>query len=91
MDLFGLLGLLLLFFTGKRGASSARSSAPAPLPPAALPAGTTPVPPVPWPAVVPAGLPPFPGRGWESDEPPPLVVQQRAGQLVNQLWAQGSG
>lgn len=46
----------------------------------------------PWPQVVPvAGLPPFPGRGWEFDEPPSPAVQQRAGQLVSQLWARGSG
>jgi hypothetical protein len=45
----------------------------------------------PWPAVVPAGLPPFPGSGWEFDEPPPQVVQKRAGELVSQLWAKGKG
>lgn len=47
--------------------------------------------PPPWPQVVPSGLPPFPGSGWEYDEPPPPAVQQRAGQLVSQLWGQGRG
>ena len=45
----------------------------------------------PWPAVVPSGLPPFPGSGWEPDEPPPKVVQQRAGALLQQLWDRGKG
>jgi peptidoglycan hydrolase-like protein with peptidoglycan-binding domain len=48
-------------------------------------------PPPPWPQVVPAGLPPFPGSGWEFDEPPPPPVQQRAMQLLSQLWARGAG
>jgi len=41
--------------------------------------------------VVPAGLPPFPGPQWEYDEPPPEVVQQRAGQLLTGLWRGGRG
>lgn len=45
----------------------------------------------PWPQAAPTGLPPFPGAGWEFDEPPPPAVQQRARQLVDALWAQGSG
>lgn len=44
-----------------------------------------------WPAVVPSELPPFPGSGWEPDEPPPQVVQQRAGALLSSLWAKGKG
>ena len=53
----------------------------------ALPISPTP----PWPQVVPAGLPAFPGSAWEFDTPPPPVVQQRAGQLVSQLWQRGKG
>lgn len=45
----------------------------------------------PWPQALPSGLPKFPGSGWEFDEPPPPAVQQRAGQLVDSLWRQGSG
>lgn len=45
----------------------------------------------PWPQVVPEGLPAFPGPGWEYDEPPPIAVKQRAGQLVSALWKGGAG
>ena len=46
----------------------------------------------PWPQAVPTTeLPKFPGSGWEFDEPPPPAVQQRARQLVDQLWKAGSG
>lgn len=58
------------------------------------PPPSSPLPPPPsppWPQVVPKELPPFPGPGWEYDEPPPIVVQQRAGQLLPQLWARGKG
>lgn len=96
---FGFLWAML----GGMGTSSAPAPArPAPPPPPrrpALPSSATPgplvstqtAPPAPWPAVLPSGLPPFPGPGWEYDEPPPLVVQQRAGQLVKSLWARGRG
>ena len=50
-----------------------------------------PLPPAPWPQVAPSDLPPFPGAGWQYDEPPPIVVQQRAGQLLSSLWERGSG
>lgn len=88
---FGWVGLLLLLlgFGGKQSqARGGGGSRPAPSPPA-LPAGAPP--PAPWPQVVPEGLPAFPGGGWEYDEPPPLPVQQRAAQLVTQLWSAGSG
>jgi peptidoglycan hydrolase-like protein with peptidoglycan-binding domain len=91
LGLIGLLGLLL----GQGSSAPARggsASRPAPrVPPAGIPASTRPLPPAPWPCVVPTGLPPFPGKGWEYDEPPPIVVQQRAGQIVSQLWTEGSG
>ena len=90
VDSFGLLGLALLLFGGKSSEPQPRP-APRPLPSGALPAGTVPMLPAPWPQVAPTGLPPFPGSGWEYDEPPPLAVHQRAGQLVSQLWARGSG
>lgn len=45
----------------------------------------------PWPETLPPGLPAFPGSGWEFDEPPPPAVQQRARQLVDELWARGQG
>jgi len=45
---------------------------------------------VPWPQAIPPGLPPFPG-GWEFDAPPPQVVQNRAWQLLPQLWKTGQG
>lgn len=91
MDPIGLIGLFV--------ALSARGdSAPGTGPPARRrkrPAGgATPAvapAPAPWPQALPGGLPAFPGAGWTYDEPPPLEVQQRAGQLVDQLWAQGSG
>lgn len=93
MEGFGLLGLLGLLLSGSK-TSPARGgggSRPAPSSPGYIPSGAKPLPPAPWPCVVPKGLPPFPGKGWVYDEPPPIVVQQRAGQLVDQLWAQGSG
>ncbi len=85
LDALGLLGLIILLLGGGPPREDERR-APRPkqrpqLPPA----------PSPWPQVVPAGLPPFPGAAWEYDEPPPLAVQQRAGQLVDVLWRQGSG
>ncbi len=45
---------------------------------------------VPWPQAIPPGLPPFPA-GWEFDAPPPQVVQNRAWQLLPQLWKTGAG
>lgn len=96
MESLGLLGLLWLLLSGGGGGSTAPSSPRKrwPKTPALPPAGTQtslPPAPAPWPQVTPAGLPPFPGSGWQYDEPPPLEVQQRAAQLVNALWAQGSG
>lgn len=44
-----------------------------------------------WPQALPKGLPPFPGSGWEFDLPTPPAVHQRAAQLVDPLWRQGSG
>lgn len=83
--------LLLAGGSSSSAPSSPQRPAPRPSPqlppPAAFPASTAP----PWPQVVPSGLPAFPGSGWEYDEPPPPVVQQRAGQLLSQLWAGGSG
>jgi hypothetical protein len=46
--------------------------------------------PPPWPQAMPPGLPPFPG-GWEFDNPPPQAVQNRAWQLLPQLWKTGAG
>jgi peptidoglycan hydrolase-like protein with peptidoglycan-binding domain len=88
MESLGLLGLLLLLFASRssRGGSGGE---PAPAVPGE-PAGVLTSAP-PWPQVVPAGLPAFPGNGWQYDEPPPAAVVQRAGQLVNQLWREGSG
>lgn len=78
---------------------------PSPQAPPVLPPGTpysnasVPISPVqaaqaqtpPWPQAAPtSGLPPFPG-GWEPDEPPPPAVVTRAYQLLDQLWATGSG
>lgn len=95
VDAAGLAGLVLLWLLGG-GSPPARRTAPAPRrqPPArpSLPEGaqtSTTAPP--WPQVVPSGLPPFPGDGWQYDEPPPAAVVQRAGQLVQQLWATGAG
>jgi len=75
-----------------------RSSGAAPALPGGMPGGEPgwPGSPIsytpPWPQAVPtSGVPPFPGAGWEFDEPPPPAVQQRAGQLVDALWKQGSG
>lgn len=105
MDLLGLLGLLFLLFRG-RGEEAEAERPPLPPPqartwptpprrrrrtPPVVPASSAPAPPPPWPQVVPSGLPAFPGSGWEYDEPPPKVVQQRAGQLLSTLWARGNG
>lgn len=78
-DPIGLFGLLALWLFGKSEVAPAS------------PTRTLPGPPAPWPQVLPPDLPPFPGRGWEYDEPPPRAVQQRAGQLVHELWARGKG
>jgi len=87
IDAFGLLGLLLLAFSGGGSSAPAARRAPRGTPaPKQLPPA-----PAPWPAAVPDGLPPFPGAGWEFDEPPPVAVQQRAQQLVAPLWRQGKG
>lgn len=96
-DAAGLGGLLLLWLLGGRGATrSARPggagagkqpAAPPQLPPAGGLQTSTP----PWPQQVPKGLPAFPGAGWQYDEPPPAAVQQRAQQLVQQLWSGGAG
>lgn len=93
------MDLALVFFAwlwslaGRDGTSapSAPSWPSSPSSPPQLPPGSATTSAPPWPQVVPSGLPPFPGSGWEYDEPPPAAVQQRAGQLVNTLWAQGSG
>lgn len=82
-DAFGLLGLLLLLFSGGRS-----EAAPPRAKPPAIPAGG---PPAPWPAALPPDLPRFPGNGWEYDEPPPPVVQERARQLISSLWRKGKG
>lgn len=85
--------LLWLFF-GCRGGSS---GALVPALPNGVPGGEPGWPGSPidytptWPQATPAGLPPFPGSAWEFDEPPPPAVQQRARQLVDELWARGSG
>lgn len=79
-DGLGLLGLLLLAFSG--GGDKA---------PAAKPSGVPVGPPPPWPAALPPELPRFPGAGWEYDEPPPPAVQERARQLVPVLWKRGKG
>lgn len=92
-DLATLFGLFLWAFAG--GPSGERAprmgpeprTAPPPSPSSPLPPPPSP----PWPAVMPTGLPAFPGPSWEFDTPPPLAVQQRAGQLVSQLWKQGKG
>jgi len=82
----GLLFLLLLCFLGRdEGAASSPTGPPTP---EQKKASTTPAP---WPQVVPTGLPHFPGAGWVPDEPPPAAVSTRAYQLLNQLWAGGSG
>lgn len=75
---FGLLGLLWLLFGGK-GQTLDRKG------------GEVPTSPAPWPQALPPDLPRFPGNGWEYDEPPPPAVQERARQLVSQLWARGQG
>lgn len=46
--------------------------------------------PKPWPQAIPAGLPAFPS-GWEYDNPPSAAVRTRAWQLLDTLWARGSG
>lgn len=91
MEAFSLFVLWLLF--GRCGSTGTGPLWPQP----ALPGGEPgwPGSPIdytpPWPQTPPSGLPPFPGSGWEFDEPPPPPVQQRARQLVDALWAQGSG
>jgi len=90
-DAFGLLGLLALLLGGGGAKTPTTPPRVPPRVPPQLPPSVEPLPPPPWPQVVPAGLPAFPGPGWEYDEPPPLAVQQRAGQLVSQLWSSGSG
>lgn len=93
MEAFSLFLLWWLFGCGRGGGSG--SAAP-PLVPA-LPGGEPgwPGSPItftpPWPQTTPTGLPPFPGSAWEFDEPPPAEVQQRARQLVDELWSRGSG
>lgn len=91
-DLATLFGLFLWAFAG--GPSGERAPRMGPTRTAPPPSPSSPLPPPPsppWPQVIPRELPPFPGSGWEYDEPPPLVVQQRAGQLLPQLWARGKG
>ena len=83
-DIFGPIGLLLLWLFGNGKSSSAPV---AKAPGAQIPPGA----PAPWPQALPAGLPVFPGPGWEYDEPPPQAVQDRARQLLAQLWARGKG
>jgi hypothetical protein len=89
LELVGFYAFLRWIFGG---AGDLPQPQPSPLQPAPSP---KPIPPpgaldVTWPSTPPATLPPFPA-GWEYDEPPPLEVQQRAVQLLPQLWAQGSG
>jgi hypothetical protein len=85
----GLLGLLLaLFGLGERPSPARGGGGSRPAPSGSPTINTTPAP---WPQVVPDDLERFPGPGWEYDEPPPPAVQQRAAQLVSQLWKQGSG
>jgi len=100
VDPLGLFGLLLLILYGRDREPTPSPSSPRwppnpnqtpALPPASGSTTSLPPAPAPWPQTVPSGLPPFPGSGWVYDEPPPLEVQQRAAQLVNPLWAQGSG
>lgn len=88
MDLaFGFLMLLWgLLGRGRTTPEQAPRTGPS-APPRNPPLTSTP----PWPAVIPEGLPPFPGSGWEYDEPPPQVVQKRAGELVQTLWDKGKG
>lgn len=90
------LSLPFLFLLWAFGSKGARRPAPAPAPRSpSLPSGatstraSTSTPP--WPQVVPPGLPPFPGTGWEPDEPPPAIVQARAGALLKPLWTSGAG
>lgn len=85
------LALLWGFAGGPSNERAPRMPAPRTAPPPSSPPPVPPPPSPPWPQVVPKALPPFPGTGWEYDEPPPLVVQQRAGQLVAPLWARGKG
>lgn len=93
MEAFSLFLLYWLFGCGRDGSSAYAPPLPAP----ALPGGEPgwPGSPItytpPWPQATPTGLPKFPGSSWEFDEPPPAAVQQRARQLVDTLWAQGSG
>lgn len=89
----GELGLFLLWWLFGRCGGGPGALTPAP----ALPGGEPgwPGSPIsytpPWPQTAPTGLPPFPGSAWEYDEPVPAVVQARARQLVESLWARGSG
>lgn len=85
IDALGIFGLLALLFGGKGAAPSRARGGGGSRP--QLPAGD----PAPWPQVVPKDLAKFPGSGWEFDEPPPPAVQQRAAQLVTQLWKAGAG
>lgn len=91
MEALSLFLLWLLFGCRNEGGSAAPPLVPA------LPGGQPgwPGSPItytpPWPQALPSGLPPFPGKAWEFDEPPPPAVQQRARQLVDELWARGSG
>lgn len=89
-DPIGLLALLWLLFKGNRQGQQ-QPAGPRPQLPTSPPELVTTPEPAPWPQALPSGLPTFPGSGWEYDEPPPRAVQQRAGQLVSQLWAKGSG
>jgi len=85
--------MLLLLWRGRDSSSSSSqpsTALPPGVTPASLPPGAVPQP-APWPSVTPTDLPAFPGSGWEFDEPPPLVVQQRAQQLVSPLWTRGAG
>ena len=63
----------------------APSPGPSPAPAAQRQAALTPVA---WPQAVPKDLPPFPS-GWEADVPVPSEVQNRAWQLLPQLWKSG--
>jgi hypothetical protein len=73
----------------QRAAQQAQASATALQTQAKAQAAAARTPPA-WPQVVPAGLPPFPS-GWTANWSPPQAVVTRAWQLLNQLWASGSG
>lgn len=93
-DSLGVLAFLWLLF-GRGGSAPARggggAALPATAPETSAPGILTSTTAAPWPATLPADLPKFPSSGWEYDEPPPKVVQQRAQQLRAQLWQQGAG